>query len=50
VTDDLAITFDGTNLLDDVYQNYYGEGNQSLFNFGNGIYSKTYAVGVRYSF
>lgn len=50
VTDDLAITFDGTNLLDDVYQNYYGEGNQNLFNFGNGIYSKTYAVGVRYAF
>lgn len=50
VTDELAITFDGTNLLDDVYQNYYGEGNQNLFNFGNGIYSKTYAVGVRYSF
>lgn len=50
VTDELAITFDGTNLLDDVYQNYYGEGNQNLFNFGNAIYSKTYAVGVRYSF
>jgi iron complex outermembrane receptor protein len=50
VTDELSITFDGTNLLDDVYQNYYGEGNQNLFNFGSGIYSKTYAVGVRYSF
>ena len=50
LSDELAITFDGTNLLDDVYQNYYGEGNQNLFNFGNAIYSKTYAVGVRYSF
>ncbi|WP_039915096.1 TonB-dependent receptor [Cellvibrio mixtus] len=50
VTDELAITFDGTNLLDDVYQNYYGEGNQNLFNFGNAIYSKTYAIGVRYAF
>lgn len=50
VTDEVSITFDGTNLLDDVYQNYYGEGNQNLFNFGNGIYSKTYAIGVRYSF
>lgn len=50
VTDELTVTFDGTNLLDDVYQNYYGEGNQNLFNFGNGIYSKTYAVGVRYQF
>jgi iron complex outermembrane receptor protein len=50
VTDELSITFDGTNLLDDVYQSYYGEGNQNLFNFGSAIYSKTYAVGVRYSF
>jgi hypothetical protein len=43
------VTFDATNLLDDVYQSYYGEGNQNLFNFGNGIYSKTYALGIRYS-
>lgn len=50
VTDNLMVTFDATNLLDDVYQSYYGEGNQNLFNFGNAIYSKTYAVGVRYSF
>lgn len=50
VTDNLIVTFDATNLLDDVYQSYYGEGNQNLFNFGNAIYSKTYAVGVRYSF
>ena len=50
VTEELSITFDGTNLLDDVYQNYYGKGNQNLFNFGNGIYSKTFALGARYSF
>jgi iron complex outermembrane recepter protein len=50
VTDDLVVTFDATNLLDDVYQNYYGEGNQNLFNFGSFIYSKTYALGARYSF
>ena len=49
VTDNIMVTFDATNLLDDVYQSYYGEGNQNLFNFGNGIYSKTYALGVRYS-
>ncbi|HSX85733.1 MAG TPA: TonB-dependent receptor [Cellvibrio sp.] len=49
VTDNIMVTFDATNLLDDVYQSYYGEGNQNLFNFSNGIYSKTYALGVRYS-
>ena len=50
VTDNLVVTFDATNLLDDAYQNYYGEGNQNLFNFGSGIYSKTVALGARYSF
>lgn len=50
VTDNFMVTFDATNLLDDVYQNYYGEGNQDLFNFGSGIYSKTIAVGARYTF
>ncbi|MDO8342444.1 MAG: TonB-dependent receptor [Cellvibrio sp.] len=50
VTDNFMVTFDATNLLDDVYQNYYGEGNQDLFNFGSGIYSKTFALGARYSF
>lgn len=50
VTDNLVVTFDATNLLDDVYQSYYGEGNQNLYNFGNAIYSKTFAVGARYSF
>lgn len=50
VTDSLMLTFDATNLLDDVYQNYYGEGNQDLYNFGSGVYSKTFALGVRYAF
>jgi len=50
VTDELVVTFDATNLLDDVYQSYYGKGNQNLFNFGSAIYSKTVALGARYSF
>ncbi|MCF2845775.1 TonB-dependent receptor [Pseudoalteromonas sp. ACER1] len=50
VNDDLVVTFDATNILDDVYQSYYGEGNDNLFNFGNGIYSRTFALGARYSF
>ncbi|AXV66736.1 TonB-dependent receptor [Pseudoalteromonas lipolytica] len=50
VNDDLVVTFDATNILDDVYQSYYGKGNDNLFNFGNGIYSRTFALGARYSF
>ncbi|WP_347332266.1 TonB-dependent receptor [Marinimicrobium locisalis] len=50
VSDSLSVTFDATNLLDDVYQSYYGEGNQNLFNFSNGIYSRTFALGARYRF
>ncbi len=50
VTDSLAVSFDATNLLDDVYQSYYGEGNQNLFNFSNAIFSRTFALGARYSF
>lgn len=50
VSDNLMVTFDATNLLDDVYQNYYGEGNENLYNFGSGVYSKTFALGARYSF
>jgi TonB-dependent receptor len=50
VTDNLMLTLDATNLLDDVYQSYYGEGNETLYNFGNGVYSRTFALGARYSF
>ncbi|TKB43834.1 TonB-dependent receptor [Thalassotalea mangrovi] len=49
-TENLVLTFDATNILDDVYRNYYGEGNDNLFNFGNAIYSRTFALGARYSF
>ncbi len=50
VSDSLVVSFDATNLLDDVYQSYYGEGNQNLFNFSNAIFSRTFALGARYSF
>lgn len=49
-TDDLSINISATNLLDDVFQSYYGEGNQNLFNFGNAIYSKSYSLGIRYKY
>ncbi|MGL1956727.1 MAG: TonB-dependent receptor [Colwellia sp.] len=50
VTDNFAVSFDATNILDDVYQNHYGQGNDDLFNFGSAIYSRTFAIGARYSF
>ena len=49
VTEDLVVSFDATNILDDVYSNYYGQGNDNLFNFSNNVFSRTFAVGVRYS-
>lgn len=50
VTDNLSVSVDATNILDDVYQNHYGKGNDNLFNFNNAIYSRTFAIGARYSF
>ncbi len=49
VNEDLTVTIDATNILDDVYSNHYGKGNDDLFNFSNNVYSKTYAIGFRYS-
>lgn len=46
--DDLVLTFDATNILDDVYQEYYED--SVLFNRTNSIYTRTFALGVRYSF
>lgn len=48
ITDDLVMSFDATNLLDDVYQEYYED--SVLFNRTNSIYTRTFALGVRYSF
>lgn len=48
VTDDLVVTFDATNILDDIYQEYYED--SVLFNRTNNIYTRTYALGMRYSF
>lgn len=48
VTDNLLITFDATNLTDEEYQSYYEE--PTIYNFGSSIYSRTFALGARYSF
>ncbi|MCW8126296.1 TonB-dependent receptor [Microbulbifer halophilus] len=48
VTDNLLVTFDATNLTDEEYQNYYE--NQDIYNLNTAIYSRTFALGARYSF
>jgi len=48
VMDNLTMTFDATNLLDDEYQSYYEY--PDLFNFGSAVFSRTFALGARYSF
>lgn len=48
VTDNLTLTLDGTNLTNEVYQSYYQ--NSQLFNSASALYSRTFALGARYSF
>jgi len=47
-TDELVLTFDATNLTDEVYQSRYG--NSDIHTFGNWQISRTFALGARYSF
>ena len=48
VTDNMVVTFDATNLTDELYQGYYTD--EYLYNNGSSIFARTYALGVRYSF
>ena len=48
VTDNITITFDATNLTDELFQSYYEF--PDTHNFGSSLYSRTYAVGARFSF
>ncbi|UZJ44494.1 TonB-dependent receptor [Marinimicrobium sp. C6131] len=48
VSDELIVTFDATNLTEEVYQSRYG--NSYLHTFGNWQISRTFALGARYSF
>lgn len=48
VTDTFSITIDATNLTEEIYQSYYEY--PETHNFGSSIYSRTFAVGARYSF
>ena len=48
LTDRLELTLDGTNLTNELYQSYYGN-DHTTNNFGTALYSRTFALGVRYS-
>ena len=48
LSENLALTFDATNLTDEIFQSYYEY--PETHNFGSSIYSRTFALGARYSF
>lgn len=50
VNDNVALTFDGTNLTEEIYQSYYGENGSTTNNFGSSLYSRTFAIGARLTF
>ncbi|MER2490832.1 TonB-dependent receptor [Catenovulum sediminis] len=47
VTEALTVTFDATNLTNELYQEYYQY--DDIYNFYTGNYSRTFALGLRYS-
>lgn len=52
LTDNLALTLEGTNLTNDIQQSYYGTTANAATtnNFGSWIIGRTASLGVRYSF
>jgi iron complex outermembrane recepter protein len=48
VTDNLVLTFDATNLTDKLFQSYYEF--PDTHNFGSSLFSRTFALGARFSF
>ena len=46
VTEDLVVTFDVTNLTDEVYRQYYEL--PTVLNDSASIYSRTFGLGFRY--
>ena len=47
VTDNIVVTFDATNLTGEIYQGYYTD--DHLYNNGASLFSRTFALGLRYS-
>ena len=50
VRDNLELTFDATNLTNEIFQVYYGKDGATTNNFSSSLYSRTFALGARYSF
>ena len=48
VSDNMTVTFDGTNLTEEISQDYYQY--PDIYNFSSSLYSRTFALGARYSF
>ena len=48
VTDYLTVTFDATNLTNELFQNYYEDA--TVFNAGTSLFSRTFALGARVNF
>lgn len=46
-TENLTVTLDATNLTEEIYQSYYED--PEVYNFGSALYSRTFALGFRYS-
>ena len=46
VTENLTLTFDATNLTEEIYQSYYQY--PDTHNFGSSLYSRTFALGARF--
>jgi TonB-dependent receptor len=49
INDMWALTFDATNLTDPVFHENYGD-NPVIFNHLNNLYSRTYSLGVRFTY
>ena len=52
VTDSLSISFDAVNLTEELQQSYYAfadAGGPEMFNFGNTLISRQFALGVRWN-
>ena len=53
VNDALAISFDAVNITEEVQRSYYAfadAGGPQMFNFGNTLISRSFALGMRYRF
>jgi iron complex outermembrane receptor protein len=48
IADNFSVTFDATNLTNEIFQQYYQSADTN--NFSSSLYSRSYALGARFSF